>query len=63
MDHTLYTTRDDDHEGADRCGGCPARLALAHERDLTRRLIRGLATTRGLAATPEVVALEYGVTW
>lgn len=61
VDHTLYARSDDDHEGADRCHGCPARTALAHERELVRRLIRELATARGV--DPRVIALGHGVEW
>lgn len=59
--HSLYTDRDDDQEGADRCGGCPTRSALTRERDLVRRLIRDLGTARGV--DPRVIALGHGVEW
>ena len=61
MDHDLYSRSDDDHEGADRCHGCPAMLALAAERELTRSLIQHIATLTG--KDPRVVALGHGVTW
>ena len=59
--HNLYADHDTDGEGADRCGGCPTRTALAHERDLVRRLIRDLATARGV--DPRVIALGHGIEW
>ena len=61
VDHTLYTRSDGDGEGADRCHGCPARLALAAERELTLSLIQHIATLTG--KDPRVVALGHGVTW
>ena len=61
MIHDTYTVHDGDGEGADRCHGCPLNLALAHERDLVRRLIRDLATARG--CDPRVIALGHGVVW
>ena len=49
----LYTTRDADGEGADRCAGCPTRAALARQTALVDRLIAELATAHGISPAVE----------